>query len=131
MISAAHPAASWFLLLSSVGFLLAYGLLLALFPLRWARWFRWTVPAETDLAVYLGRCLGVLAIAIIAVAFQAVPHPERFPALFELIAWVGGLMTVLHAYGAIRRVQPWTETAEIALYAPLAVLAAWLRVGLG
>lgn len=131
MISATHPAASWFLLVSGAGFLLVYGLPLALFPLRWARFFRWKVPVETDLAVYLGRCVGVLAIAIIAVAFRAAPHPERFPALFDLIAWVGGLMTALHLYGAIRRVQPWTETAEIALYAPLAVLAAWLRAGLG
>jgi hypothetical protein len=52
---------------------------LALFPLRWARWFLWKVPAETDLAVYFGRCVGVLALAIIIVAFRAVPHPERFP----------------------------------------------------
>ncbi len=131
MISPTHPAASWFLLASGTGFLVVYAVPLALFPLRWARWFRWKVPVETDLAVYLGRCVGVLAIAIIAVAFRAVPQPERFPALFELIAWVGGLMTVLHAYGAVRRVQPWTETAEIALYAPLAIAAAWLRAGLG
>jgi hypothetical protein len=130
MISATHPAASWFLLASGAGFLAVYGLPLALFPLRWARWFRWKLPEETDLAVYLGRCVGVLAIAIIAVALQAVPHPERFPVVFELIAWIGALMTALHVYGAIRRVQPWTEDAEIVLYAVLGGLAAWLRAGL-
>lgn len=131
MISATHPAASWFLLASGAGFLLVYGLPLMFFPLRWARWFRWTLPGETALTVYFGRCVGVLAVAIIIVSLGAVPHPERFPVLFELIAWIGGLMTALHAYGAIRRVQPWTETAEIALYAVLAVLAAWLRSRLG
>jgi hypothetical protein len=25
-------------------------------PLAWARWFRWRLPGETDLAVYFGRC---------------------------------------------------------------------------
>jgi hypothetical protein len=131
MISATHPAASWFLLASGAGFLLLYGLPLTFFPLRWARWFRWILPGESALTVYFGRCVGVLAVAIIIVSLGAVPHPERFPVLFELIAWIGALMTALHVYGAIRRVQPWTETAEIALYAVLAVLAAWLRSGLG
>jgi hypothetical protein len=131
VISTTHPAASWFLLASGIGFLFVYGLPLVLFPLRWARWFRWTVPAETALAVYFGRCVGVLAVAIIVVTLRAVPHPEQFPVLFDLIAWIGGLMTGLHVYGAIRREQPWTETAEIALYAALAALAVWLRSGLG
>lgn len=131
MISATHPAASWFLLASGAGFLLVYGLPLFLFPLQWARWFRWTVPEETALTVYFGRCVGALAIAIIAVSLKAVPSPERFPVLFDLITWIGALMTALHIWGAIRRVQPWTETAEIVLYAALAALAAWLRDGLG
>ena len=131
MISTAHPAASWFLLVSGAGFLIIYGLPLMLFPLRWARWFRWAVPGETALTVYLGRCVGVLAVAIIIVCLRAVPQPERFPELFELIAWIGGLMTGLHIYGAVQRVQPWTETAEIVVYAALGILAVWLRSGLG
>jgi hypothetical protein len=131
MISATHPAASWFLLASGAGFLLVYGLPLLLFPLQWARWFRWTVPEDTALTVYLGRCVGALAIAVIAVSLKAVPSPERFSVLFDLIAWIGALMTALHVWGAIRRVQPWTETAEIPLYAVLAGLAIWLRNGLG
>jgi hypothetical protein len=116
MISANHPAASWFLLVSGAGFLVVYGVPLLFFPLRWARGVQWTVPGET---------------ALIIVSLQAVPHPEKFPVLFDLIAWTGVLMTVLHVYGAIRRVQPWTETAEILLYAALGALAVWLRAGLG
>jgi hypothetical protein len=131
MISANYPAASWFLLVSGAGFLAVYGVPLLFFPLRWARWFQWTVPGETALTVYFGRCVGVLALAIIIVSLQAVPHPEKFPVLFDLIAWTGVLMTVLHVYGAIRRVQPCTETAEILLYAALGALAVWLRAGLG
>ncbi len=40
-------------------------------------------------------------------------------------------MTGLHVYGAVQRVQPWTETAEIVVHAALGILAGWLRSGLG
>jgi hypothetical protein len=43
--------------------------------------------------------------------------------LFRLIQIIGALMTGVHVWGAVRREQPWTETAEIPLYAGLAVLA--------
>lgn len=36
-------------------------------------------------------------------------------------------MAALHSYGALRRVQPWTEDAEIVLYLGATVLALWLR----
>jgi hypothetical protein len=36
-------------------------------------------------------------------------------------------MTLIHGWGAIRRIQPWTENAEILLYGGLAVLSTWIR----
>ena len=33
-------------------------------PLRWARLMLWRVPAETDLAIYFGRCLGAFILVI-------------------------------------------------------------------
>lgn len=33
------------------------------FPLRWARLMRWRIPAETQLTMYFGRCLGLFRAA--------------------------------------------------------------------
>jgi hypothetical protein len=33
----------------------------------------------------------------------------------------------VHLWGALRRMQPWTETAEIALYALVTGIALWIR----
>jgi hypothetical protein len=118
MISQEFPLASWFLLVNVAVFLFVYALPLTFAPLRWARWFRWPLPSgSTDLTVYLARCVGMLALAIIAMAVQAVPDPRGHRMVFELIAWATGFMVPLHVWGALRRTQPWTETLEIALYA--------------
>ena len=53
------------------------------------------------------------------------PHGQRI--MLELTGTVAGLMTGLHIYGAVRRVQPWTEDAEILLYGIVLILAFWLR----
>ena len=34
------------------------------FPLRWARLMRWRIPAETQLTVYFGRCLGLFILIL-------------------------------------------------------------------
>lgn len=129
MISASHPFSSWFLVIATTGFLAGYALPLLFVPLAWARVLRWRIPAETDLTVYFGRCVGGLATAIIVMAYLAVPHPEQNVVLFDLIAVIGGIMVAVHVWGAVRRVQPWTETAEIPLYVALAVLAVLARPG--
>lgn len=127
-ISAEHPFASWFLLVSCAFFLVVYALPLALFPLRWARWFRWELPkGSPHLTVYFGRCTGALALALIAMAAQAVSDPRGHRAVFELIAWATGLMTLLHLWGALRRSQPWTEDVEIVLYGAVCGVALWIH----
>ena len=99
-------------------------------PLAWARVFKWQVAARDDLAEYLGRCLGGVAIAIVIGCFRAAPHPRANLALFDLLIAAGALLTVAHVWGALARRQPWTETAEIALYAGLTALFLWLRITL-
>jgi glucose dehydrogenase len=130
MIDPAHPLASWFLWVAAAAFLVVYGLPLLLAPLTWARWFQWELPGRTDLTVYFGRCLGGVALAIVFVGIRAAPHPAAHPLVFELIIVACGLMALVHIWGAIRKVQPWTENAEIVLYAGLTALAAWIYAGL-
>jgi hypothetical protein len=123
------PVASAFLLVTGVGFLLVYGLPLLLVPRRWARWFRWRVE-DGPLCDYFARCLGAVAVAITVSCLRAAAAPERHADLFELIGVAAVLLAAVHVRGALRRAQPWTEDAEILLYAAVAALAFWLRAGL-
>jgi len=104
--------------------LLAFGIPLFLSPLRWASRLRWRVPADTDLTVYLGRSLGAVAVALSAGALRAAPRPEEHRVMFEVGFLTGVLLTAVHAWGALLRRQPWTETAEIALWSAMAAGAA-------
>ncbi len=131
MIDPREPLASWFLLVSCAFFVVVYGLPLVFAPLRWARWFRWTVPdGSPDLTVYFGRCTGLLALTIIVTVAPAIRDPRGHRAAFELIAWACGFMTLLHVWGAVRRIQPWTEHAEIVLYGAVCAAAVAFRVHL-
>jgi hypothetical protein len=85
---------------------------------------------DDDLTVYLARCLGGVACGIIATLYAAAPRPAQHVDLFGLIANVGVILTLVHVWGAIVRRQPWTETAEIALYATVTGAALWLRATL-
>jgi hypothetical protein len=127
MISDRFPLASIFLLVSGTLFLFVFALPILLVPLRWARIFRWNLPAETALTKYFARCLGGVAVAIVSLCFLAAGHPEQNLILFDLIVIVGAIMTAVHVWGALERTQPWTETAEIALYLGLAILAYAVR----
>ncbi|HZS38801.1 MAG TPA: hypothetical protein VFF06_18340 [Polyangia bacterium] len=127
MIDPSAPLASWFLWIVAIAFLFAFALPLLVVPLDWARVFRWRVPSgDNQLTEYFGRCLGAVAVAIVVCAVRAAPRPRNHPVLFELLIISGGLLTAVHAWGAIRRRQPWTETVEIALYAGLTVAGVWI-----
>lgn len=132
MISETYPLASWFLLVNGAAFLLVYALPLTIAPLTWARWFQWEVPeGRADLTVYLGRCTGVLALTIIMLAFRAAPDPVGHRWIFELLAVATGLMVLLHLWGLVRRIQPWTEHLEILLYGAVCAGSIWLWLQLG
>jgi hypothetical protein len=125
VIDPAHPWASIFLLVAATGFGLVYALPLVVAPLWWAKIFRWKVPEDTALTAYFGRCLGGVALAVVALCYWTAPRPVA--SLFDLIAVIGALMTVVHVWGAIKRTQPLVETAEIPLFLALAVVAELAR----
>jgi hypothetical protein len=128
MISPDYPLASWFLVFATSFFLVVVALPLLFVPLTWARVFRWKLPdAGKDLTVYFGRCLGAVSLAIIIVVAQGIPEPKSNLRLFELVALTAGLMVLVHLWGAIRRIQPMTETVETLFWAAVVFMALWLR----
>lgn len=131
MISPEYPLASWFLIIASAVFLTAIALPLLFAPLTWARWFRWKLPeGNTDLTVYLGRCLGATALAIILVVAHGIPDPKSHTLLFELVAFTCGLMVLIHVWGWIRKTQPLSETIEISVWAVTCGMALWIRLSM-
>lgn len=100
----------------------AFALPILLVPLTWARAFRWNLPQDTDLAVYFGRCLGVLAVVLIGFALRAASTGSGVEQIFQIVIVVFVGMTIVHVVGAIQRVQPMTETVEIAFWAGLIAL---------
>ena len=117
MIDPEIPLASWLLLTSRILFLVVYALPLLFVPMRWARVFRWDVPERTHMTINLGRCLGRVGLAVILAVFRAVPNPRAHRMLFDLIALMTGILALVNVWGAIPRIQPWTEHVEIVLYA--------------
>ncbi len=87
-----HSAA--FLRVFAVITLLAFAIPIAVAPLAWARALKWDIDPKFHLArFYFGLQIGIAL-----------------------------LVGIAHVVGAIQRVQPWTETAEIAFWAALVLL---------
>ena len=105
-----------YLIIAGVAMLTTFGLPLTLVPLRWARVFRWEIPQPENLVVFLGRSLGIFLSVIGIFAFKATGIPAAKPFFFDLMLWIFVTMIALHAYGAIRKTQPITETVEIILW---------------
>lgn len=101
---------------------LAFALPILLVPLTWARAFRWNLPQDTDLAIYFGRCLGVLAVVLAGFAVWAGSTGVGVEQIFQIMIPVFVGMTVVHVVGAIQRIQPVTETIEIVFWAALILL---------
>ncbi|MEK6805987.1 MAG: hypothetical protein AABY95_05005 [Pseudomonadota bacterium] len=99
-----------------------FALPIFLMPLRWARWFGWKIPENTDLAVYFGRCLGAFAVILELLMLRASLTGEGLLFTFQVILAVSVLLTVVHIWGAVQKIQPLLETLEIGMYAGLAVL---------
>ena len=96
--------------------LVTFGIPLLFVPLRWAQIFRWETPQEKNLVIFLGRSVGILISMLAIFAFVAVASPAAKPFYFNLMLWILAANIVLHAYGAIRKTQPITETVEIVLW---------------
>lgn len=117
---AAH--ASEFLRVIAVLTVLVFAVPISLAPLKWARALRWSIDAQPHLALYFGRCLGVVALALSGAAWYAASHVAVQAFYFGILIAVAGLLTLVHIVGALQKVQPWTETAEIPFWGGLAAL---------
>jgi hypothetical protein len=108
----------------SWGGLLLFGLPLLIMPLRWARLLGWAAPAgeqpSEHLALYFGRTLGMLSCVVSIAGLAAVKLPALHPALFNITFMIFAANTLIHAWGAVRRIQPLSETWEIPYWAALA-----------
>jgi hypothetical protein len=127
MIGAWSGHASTFLILLAVISALFLSIPIFVAPLRWARLLGWPIPAQADLAVYFGRCLGGIAIVLNAITLRAGVTGESNVLVFQILLAVASILTVVHVWGAIRGVQPVSETIEIAMWAGLVLLtlACW------
>ncbi len=110
-----------YLYVAGVAMLAAFGIPLLLVPLRWASVYRWELPQPENLAVMLGRTLGLFISLIAVFAFRAASSPAAKPFFFDLMLCLVLANLVLHVYGAIKKTQPVTETGEILLWAILFV----------
>lgn len=106
----------------SIAILILFALPLLFVPLTWARLFKWQIPEHQHLAVYFGRCLGGIATVLAAVAIMAARDRSLQPLFFKLMIMVFSVMTIVHVYGAWRKIQPLTETVEIIFWAGLVIL---------
>jgi hypothetical protein len=111
-----------FLIVAGVAMLIAFGLPMLLVPMSWARLFRWEVPQSQKLASFLGRSMGIFICIMAIFAFKATQNTVTQPFFFDLMLWIFGAMIILHVYGAIRKVQPITETVEILVWVILTLV---------
>lgn len=108
----------WFTVITT----LAFALPIFFVPLFWARRMLWPIPEHTDLAVYFGRCLGALVLVVEAFAMRAALSGANLVAAFEIMTAIVALMIPVHIYGALKKIQPITETLEIGFWCTLLVL---------
>ncbi|HWY23921.1 MAG TPA: hypothetical protein VNX47_03315 [Nevskia sp.] len=102
---------------------LVFALPIFLVPLSWARWFGWRIPQETDLAVYFGRCLGAFILIIEALMLRAGLGGVGLVFTFQALLGVAAMMVLVHIWGALRRIQPLSETLEIGMYGGMFLLS--------
>ena len=116
-----------FLTFLSAATFLFFAVPLTLTPLRWARFMGFKIPSHTDLAVYFGRSVGGLVTAINVMAFRAGRTGEGVETALCLILGIAVMMFFVHLWGAIKKIQPLSETLEIAFWIALglAALAVW------
>ena len=122
MLGAYAEYAQTFLFVWAIATTLVFAVPMLVTPLAWGRSMGFTIPSETDLAVYFGRCLGAFALVLDGMAFRAAFNGEAIRFVFEVGLAFAVLMVIVHVYGAVKRIQPITETVETALWAVLVIL---------
>lgn len=95
---------------------LFFALPLFLVPLKWAKLMQWDLPVQEHLAVYFGRCLGAFILVIELAMLRTLIGEVDANYAFDLLFAVFIVMFLVHVYGALRRIQPITETLEIGFW---------------
>lgn len=95
---------------------LFFAIPLFLVPLHWARLMQWKIPDEQHLAIYFGRCLGAFVLVVEVSMLRSITTGTSFSYAFDILFVVFFLMLAVHIYGALRRIQPITETLEIGFW---------------
>ena len=127
MFDTAHPLASGWLWACVLVFTVCFGVPLTVAPLRWARRFGWCVPAQDrEVTVYFGRCLGTVILVLAYLTAGAARAPARNEWALQLMTLAGAGMTCVHAWGWVRRTQPWSENLETIGYAVVTVASWWI-----
>lgn len=116
MLGIWSPHYQQYLLVFSISTAFLFSIPLFLAPLHWARLMLWNIPHDTDLTVYFGRCLGALALVINLIIILAAVKGEGIDIIFHGLNLLMSLMVGLHIYGAIKGIQPITETVEIGFW---------------
>ena len=111
-----------YLYVLSTGILLAFGLPMLLVPMTFGRVLRWQIPDHEHLAIYFGRCLGGLASVMAICGIKVAGTPELQPFYFQLSVSAFCVITLVHIYGGIRKIQPITETIEVIFWFGLIML---------
>jgi hypothetical protein len=115
--------AQTFMLVFAILALVAFVIPMIFAPMFWARMLLWNIPEDTDLAVYSLRSLGSLGLALLLVTLRAAITGEGLLFVYELFVPFFALMVLVHLYGAIKKIQPITETLEIGFWLVLLVLS--------
>jgi hypothetical protein len=114
--------AQTFLLTVAIVTTLIAALPIFLVPIQWARPLGWRIPADTDLALYFGRCLGAFILILEAFWIHAAVTGANLQVAFAMATAAPALMVYVHVIGWAQKVQPLSETIEIFVYGALFVL---------
>lgn len=121
-----NTGSSIFLLIGASGLVILLGVPLLISPIAWGRRLGWRIPEQTDLANYLGRSLGGVALSIAIMGYLAARDPWQYRFVFDLVILIGIFLTGVHAYGYIKKKQHMIENVEIILYVLVSFLAWYL-----
>ena len=123
----AETRARAFLVVVAVVFIPVFALPLFIDPVWWAERFGWETAGASDLTVYFGRCVGAVALAIVAIALRAAGDPAANRWVFDLLALAAVLLAIVHLRGTLEDSQPVIEHVETLMYAAFATAALALK----
>lgn len=123
-IWSAHAAE--FLGALTVATLLFYALPLLLAPLAWARVRGWPPAHFSMLAVFLGRCLGAVSMAMVITALRAMLNGGALQTLDDFALAFSVLMTIVQLAGGRRGEHPSRGHIEAALWSIVCALSVLL-----